>query len=92
MNRPATAEEKRKQQENRSVNQGFVKDEDLANDENLAEVMSPDEVDTYARKAASESRVKVDKLQGEGDYEAAENYDNAATDFAQKQKQKKGHS
>lgn len=87
MNRPVTAEENRQQQDSATVNQGFVKDEDLTNDENAGKVLSPVEVEAYARKAASENRSKGDKLQGEGDYEAAENYDKAATDFTQKQKQ-----
>lgn len=88
MNRPATAQEKREQQENTSLNQGFVKDEDLAPDAESKNVMSPDEVDAYARKAQSGNRNQSDGLQGEGDYEAAESYNQAATDFAQERKAK----
>lgn len=90
MNRPATAEEKRQQQENTTLNQGFVKDEDLAPEEQSTNVMTPAEIDTYAQKAGSANKNKSDELQGEGDYKAAESYNEAATDFARKQDDKKG--
>lgn len=89
MNRPATAKEKREQQENTTLKQGFVKDEDLNPNEESKDVMSPNEVDAFARKAQSENRGPDGELQGEGDYEAADSYNQAATDFAQGEKGKK---
>jgi len=78
------AYDKRQEEENRSVNQGFVREEDLQPEADDGQVMKADEVDSYARKAQSGIKTKGDQLQGEGDYEAAESYDQAATDFAQK--------
>ena len=87
MSKEATAAEKRRQQENLTIKQGFVRDEDLAPEEE-AKVMTPNEVDEFARKAESGNRDRQGKLQGEGDYEAAESYNQAATDFAQNEKGK----
>ena len=76
--------DKREELENLTLKQGFVRDEDLEPGTDERQVTSPREVDSYARKAEANTRGKGDQLQGEGDYEAAESYNDAATDFAQK--------
>jgi hypothetical protein len=68
-----------------SLKQGYVRKEDLQPEADDGKVMTADEVDSYAREAESGAKTKGDKLQGEGDYEAAESYNNAATDYAQNQ-------
>jgi hypothetical protein len=68
-----------------AVDQGFVREEDLRPETEDGKVMPKHEVDRYAKKAESSIGTKGDELQGEGDYESAESYNQAATDFAQKQ-------
>lgn len=79
-----------KRQDPKNLKQGYVREEDIRPEANDGEVMTADEVDSYAREAESGIRTKGDELQGEGDYEAAESYNDAATDFAHKQGTKKG--
>lgn len=74
--------DKRKESENLTLKQGFVRDEDLEPETDGEKLLSPQEVDSYAEKARASATGKSDKLQGEGDYEAAQSYDDAATDFA----------
>lgn len=73
-----------------AVDQGFVREEDLRQEEENGKVMPQHEVDRYAKKAESNIQNKGDELQGEGDYEAAQSYNDAATDFAKNQSGKKG--
>jgi hypothetical protein len=73
-----------------AVDQGFVREEDLRPETEDGKVMPKHEVDRYAKKAESSIGPKGDELQGEGDYEAGQSYNDAATDFAQKQSGKKG--
>ena len=77
-------------QNSESLKQGYVRKEDLQPEADDGKVMTADEVDSYARKAESGTKTKGHELQGEGDYEAAESYNNAATDYAQKQDTQKG--
>ncbi|HMV50410.1 MAG TPA: hypothetical protein PLD20_21750 [Blastocatellia bacterium] len=69
--------------------QGFVRQEDLTPEAEDGTVMPPQEIDHHAEKAASGLK-KSDELQGEGNYEAAQSYNEAATDFAHRQDDKKG--
>ena len=69
--------------------QGFVRQEDLTPEPEDGKVLSPREVDRHAKKAEAGLN-KNDELQGEGNYEAAQSYNDAATDFARKQDSKKG--
>ncbi len=84
------AEEERPRPEDPTLKQGFVRDKDLNPDEEEANVMTPGEVNSFAQKAKSENQAKGDALQGEGDYQAAESYNEAATGFAQGKKGKQG--
>jgi hypothetical protein len=77
-------------QDPKPLKQGYVREKDLQPEASEGGVMTADEVDTYTREAESGIKTKKDELQGEGDYEAAEKYDEAATDFAQKHDHKKG--
>ncbi|HZS08782.1 MAG TPA: hypothetical protein VFD58_28360 [Blastocatellia bacterium] len=76
---------KREELENLSLNQGYIREEDLESGSGDAQVMPPREIDSYAQKAESAKRKKGGGLKGEGDYEAAEDYNTEATDFARKQ-------
>jgi len=67
-----------------TVNQGFVKDSDLEPGAEDAKVMGSDEMDKFAKEAESKSKKRGKDLHGEGDSEAAENYNEAATDFTKK--------
>ena len=78
-----------KPQDSKTLKQGYVREEDLRPDADDGEVMKAEEVDSYAREAESGIKTKGDQLQGEGDYEAAESYNEAATDFAHKQSGRK---
>ena len=79
-----------KHQDPENLKQGFVREEDLRPEGADGGLMTANEADAYAREAESGIRTKGDELQGEGDYEAAESYNEAATDFAQKQSGQKG--
>jgi hypothetical protein len=68
-----------------TLDQGFVKKEDLEPGTKDRDLMTPDELDSFAEKAKSSIRSKGDELQGEGDYEAAESYNEAVEDFARRQ-------
>lgn len=82
--------DKRQESENRTLNQGYVREEDLQPETDDGKMTTQHEVDSYAEKAKSGIGTKKDELQGEGDYEAAESYNEAATDFTQKHENKKG--
>lgn len=73
-----------------TVDQGFVRDKDLRPETEDGKVMPKREVDHYAKKAQSDLGTNGDELQGEGNYEAAQSYNDAATEFARKQGDKKG--
>ena len=77
---------KSQEDEELSLNQGFVKDSDLESKGDDVKIMKSREVDRYAKAAESKNRPRAGAVQGEGDYEAAESYNEAATDFAQQQK------
>lgn len=85
MTKSKQAFDKRQEQENRSLNQGYVREEDLQPETEDGKMTTQREVDSYARKAESGVRATGDELQGEGDYKAAESYNEAAKEFAQKQ-------
>ncbi len=70
--------------------QGYFRDKDLVSEPADQGVMTPQEVDEYARAAESQIKSKSDELRGEGDPQAAESYNRAATDFARKQKNEAG--
>ena len=73
-----------------TVDQGFVRDKDLRPETEDGKVMPKREVDHYAKKSASDLGSNGDELQGEGNYEAAQSYNDAATEFARKHDDKKG--
>ncbi len=87
MDKTNSDSENREKPESATPNQGYFRDKDLTPDpEGL---MTPDELDGYAQKAESGIATKGDELKGEGDHEAAESYNDAATDFAQRQSEEK---
>jgi hypothetical protein len=73
-----------------AVDQGFVREKDLRPETEDGKVMPKREVDHYAKKAEAGVQARNDELQGEGNYEAAQSYNDAATEFAQKQGNQKG--
>ena len=75
---------KSQEDEQLTLNQGFVKASDLEPQGEQVNIMKPSEVDRYAREAESQQTTQGEDLQGEGNHEAAENYNQAATDFARK--------
>ena len=76
---------KSQEDEKLTLNQGYVKDSDLEPGSEDVKVMKADEVDRYAEAAKSKNKTPKEGLKGEGDHEAAESYNDAATGFAKKQ-------
>jgi len=76
--------DKKKEAENLTINQGYVREEDLTPESEEKNVMTTGDVDSYAQKAKSGVGTKSGEMQGEGDYESAEDYNDSATDFAQR--------
>lgn len=81
--------DKKLEDEKLTLNQGFVKDADLEPEGEKLNVLPPGEIDRLAEEARRQIAGEGSVLQGEGNYEAAESYNEAATDFAQRQEGKK---
>jgi len=84
MAKSKSSSRKSQEDEHLTLNQGFVRDSDLEPQGEKVDVMKPGEADRYAEEGKSRQRTGDKDLQGEGNYEAAESYDQAATDFAKK--------
>jgi hypothetical protein len=82
MDKNKTPRSKRGKKRESTLDQGFVKKEDLNPSAEDQKLMTPEELDLSAEKAESSIRGKDDELQGEGNYEAAKSYTDAAEDFA----------